>query len=1264
MQNNYPVLLVLSLAWIFQSCANYQLHYAKTEKNWVENRPDSTLKPSHTIYLVGDAGYLPESGANPVLGYLQSHLPLVDGKSTVLFLGDNIYPKGLPENLSGLKRESAEKSLNAQLESVNGFKGQVLFIAGNHDWGSGLAGRKRQEHYVEEYLNTQKGMKDDDAKGWKNYFLPDDGCPGPEVLDINDKLVLVLIDSQWWLTDWDTEPGINDGCEIKSRGHFAFAMETILRKNRSKNVVVALHHPPYTNGPHGGKFNFKQHLFPLTDLNPDLFIPLPVLGTLAVAARTYVGSRQDMANGEYKGLINAVLKGAQKNGSYIFASGHEHALQYLENDSQHFIVSGSGSKVSPVSLGKGAKFAFGAPGYSTLEFFEDGSAWVHFWTPDAEGKTVREVYRKQMKGPLDSPGAIHAVDFSEFTQMPDSLEKFVIKDHVGTVGALHKFLLGNHYRDVYTGKYRFPALNLSTYRGGLTPKKQGGGNQTNSLRLEDAQGHEYVMRDLTKDVTRLLPFPLNKMTAARGIAIDNFLSTHPFAPLAIPVLAEAVQVYHANPSICYIPKQPALGEFNDEFGGSVYLFEERAAGDWSGTGVFGNSRKIISTSDLVSKTLENNNHKIDQRWAVRSRLFDLLIGDWDRHDDQWRWARFEDEKRKYYRPVPRDRDQAFSRYDGLIVQLARQTMPFLRQLRVYGPTIPNMKWGTWSARFFDRAFLGEMNWADWEGEAIFIKNNLTDSIIDAAFARWPKRVQELTAEPIKACLKKRRDDIVDIARRRYLLLSKEVDVYGTDERELFEITRESYKSVRVRVYELSKKGERKDKVYERQFECGITQVINVYGIGNDDEFRVSGEVNRSILIRLIGGQGKDVFIDSSRVIGSPKMTYIYDDKGENTVRAGVESKDARTRRQIYNIYDHRAAHYEYDYLLPLPILASNPDDGFAVGFNLIHTTYKFKKDPFHSQHNIAGSFAFATRSWFLRYNGDFMHAFGKWDFLLETQFSGPSYAFNYFGFGNDAKADFEKNDIDFYRVRQSMVRLFPALKKRFAGENGQFYFGPWLEMRKLDATAGRFIVSDASGLQAADFDRQYFGGARVGLKFNSLDNWLNPHKGVIFNTTIGYLNDFTADRYDFTTVYSDLSYYRPLQREEALVLVVRFGVQHNIGDDFAFYHGANLGGRETLRGYRAERFYGKTAFWQNTDLRARLLSTYNRILPFTMGVFCGFDYGRVWVDDDHTEGWNFDYGGGLWLAPLDGLTFYLGVFQPKQHNEDGPRFFFRLGSGF
>ena len=701
--NSWPILLFLAVL-LLQSCASYKLQYAKSESRWKEQAPADDLKLNHRMFLIGDAGYLPEEGENPVLGFLSEQVKDAGKDASVLFLGDNIYPSGLPRKSAGKGRKQAVKRLEVQLESVAGHEGEVLFVAGNHDWGGGLSAVRRQEEYVEEFLNEARGIKDDDEKGWKNYFVPDEGCSGPTVVEVSDKVVVIAVDTQWWLADWDKEPEINDGCVIKSRAHFAFEMENVLRKYRRKNVVVAMHHPPYTNGPHGGKYHIKEHIFPLTQFDPKLYIPLPGLGTLAAFMRASIGSRQDTPNGYNKAMVEAILRGARKNGTYIFASGHEHTLQYLENDNQRFIVSGAGSKLSPVALGKGSKFAYGAPGFTTIDFYENGEAWVHFWALSKDKSQMVEVYRRQIKVPQELPEDEANIDFTEYNLGLKMVEKPVIQENLKPTGGVHNVVLGRHYRDVYLGTYEFEVLDLSKHLGGLTPVKQGGGNQTNSLRLVDSVGHEYVLRDLTKDVSRLLPFPLNKMTAARGIAIDNFLSTHPFAPLAIPILAEAVQVYHANPKIYYVPKQPALGDYNRSFGGSVYLFEERAGGNWSGMGVYGNSEKIISTPKVVAKTTKNNNHKIDQRWAVRSRLFDLMIGDWDRHDDQWRWARFKDGKRKFYRPVPRDRDQAFSKYDGVITFIARQTMPFLRQLRAYSPSIPNMKWATWSARHFDKGF--------------------------------------------------------------------------------------------------------------------------------------------------------------------------------------------------------------------------------------------------------------------------------------------------------------------------------------------------------------------------------------------------------------------------------------------------------------------------------------------------------------------------------------------------------------------------------
>ena len=115
---------------------------------------------------------------------------------------------------------------------------------------------------------------------------------------------------------------------------------------------------------------------------------------------------------------------------------------------------------------------------------------------------------------------------------------------------------------------------------------------------------------------------------------------HPYGAIVIPPLAEAVGVYHANPSFFYVPAQPSLGDFNDVFANEAYLFEERPAKNREDVGSFGRSEKIVSYRQMLRETRDDHDHIVDQRQALYSRLFDIYIGDWDRHDDQWRWATF------------------------------------------------------------------------------------------------------------------------------------------------------------------------------------------------------------------------------------------------------------------------------------------------------------------------------------------------------------------------------------------------------------------------------------------------------------------------------------------------------------------------------------------------------------------------------------------------------------------------------------------------
>jgi hypothetical protein len=375
------------------SCASYSTKYSKQSRNWQATSPDPSGRVAHTVFLIGDAGYDSPDDRAHVLQYLKKKLDSAEKNSSIIFLGDNIYQFGMPPRGDSAMRETAEFRINSQLETLEGFKGRPIFLPGNHDWwGWGAEGVARQADYVQQKIDDYRSVRNGTAP--ERYFLPRAGCPGPQVAELTDQLVVVVIDSQWWLENRSKleENGVT--CASTSRAAFATEFEKVLDKYQ---VIVALHHPLYTRGPHGGNFTLKEHIFPLTELNPDLYIPLPGIGSLIALYRGLIGMRQDVANARYRKLRKVLLAGTSQNPGTIFVSGHEHTLQLIQRRAHSFIVSGSGSKQSPVGLGKGSVFASSSMGYSTLVFYEGGQTWVQFWDVGPEGEKATLIFQKKIR---------------------------------------------------------------------------------------------------------------------------------------------------------------------------------------------------------------------------------------------------------------------------------------------------------------------------------------------------------------------------------------------------------------------------------------------------------------------------------------------------------------------------------------------------------------------------------------------------------------------------------------------------------------------------------------------------------------------------------------------------------------------------------------------------------------------------------------------------------------------------------------------------
>jgi len=315
----------------------------------------------HKIFLIGDTGK-PKLQGDEVLELLKAKITVEAVNSTVIFLGDNVYPNGLPPE-SDPKRALAVSRLNAQLDVLKEYKGNVFFISGNHDWNKGRDGGleylKRQEKYVEEYL----------GKG--NVYLPDDGMPGPVEKIINDYVRIIFINTQWWIQK-GSRPEADEGKFFKD-------LETLLQ-DKSRITLMVGHHPMYSKAVHGGNFSYKQHLFPLRVIHKTLFIPLPLAGSLYPLYRKWFGAVEDISYPPYRRMRNKLVSVFEKYENLIYASGHDHNLQYIQREKQHYLISGSGSSSSYVRKGKRSVFSIAARGFIELMAEPEGIVSFNTWS--------------------------------------------------------------------------------------------------------------------------------------------------------------------------------------------------------------------------------------------------------------------------------------------------------------------------------------------------------------------------------------------------------------------------------------------------------------------------------------------------------------------------------------------------------------------------------------------------------------------------------------------------------------------------------------------------------------------------------------------------------------------------------------------------------------------------------------------------------------------------------------------------------------------
>jgi hypothetical protein len=329
----------------------------------------SSVQVLKRILLIGDAGEPAEDIKEPVLIALENKASEIKDSTLIIFLGDNIYPSGLPRE-NDPDRKEYERRIDEQIMAIGKSDARGIFIPGNHDWDKGSDDGWEQIKREGKYVNDKQL---DNVS-----FLPTDGCPGPEVWDFGNNSRLIILDSQWWLQDEGTRPETEDStCEICTEDRIISALDSIINNSKDKFILIATHHPLSTHGPHGGHFTWLDHIFPLRNLSKYLWIPLPIIGSLYPLIRGAGISSQDLASSEYQNMKNKIENIISKRIGLVYASGHEHALQVIKGKNENiYLVSGAGywGHVEE-SLGEGEDTIFAGKysGFMMIDFLSNGS---------------------------------------------------------------------------------------------------------------------------------------------------------------------------------------------------------------------------------------------------------------------------------------------------------------------------------------------------------------------------------------------------------------------------------------------------------------------------------------------------------------------------------------------------------------------------------------------------------------------------------------------------------------------------------------------------------------------------------------------------------------------------------------------------------------------------------------------------------------------------------------------------------------------------
>ena len=1165
----------------------------------------SMLWSQEQLFVFGDLPLTIENG-DKIESFIRNNSKVTPEHITLICLGGFTNPDGTVNQ--------------TVLNQLNDLAGRVHLIPGTTEWDRlGASGLRNLDDFI-------------DGKHDRDHIIPDNACGEVETKSISDNIELVAIDSEWYLRDWNDTSNINKYCAIRDRTEFAASYVDEVFSAKEKMIVLFSYHPPFRYDKKDGHRSLKNHMFPLTIFNRNLFVPLPYFGTLMLQTESYLQSSDYLTHPRYRNLSKLIRRSAkdQKRMIVISANGDQSAI--TTDRGIHYInISSLENQLSPVVKFEGQYVT--CPAVAVIDFTEDQYELniKDLFTSDTT--SLIKVSREMPKIIADEIGSdsFNLSQYSDVTYRPIyPIDKLTQLDADLLTGQLHT--------ELFTQPVKAEVLDLT--KSGLKSIKIGGGQQTVSVRLQDDDNNEFVIRSIRKNPAQLLPRWL-RIEPVEDLLRYFFTSANPFSFLTITELEKQSGLLHTLPKLMYVPYQEGLAPYNDEIGNQLVLFSDRLDGDRSDSEALMHSPSLISTDDMMDEWREND-ITIDAEQYLRNRLLDLTVGDWDRHEDQWRWALHPETNSslKKYSPVARDRDQAMSNFDGLLVSLNRFYNPRLKPMRPFDEKVSknDVKWQSISANRIDQFLLTQINRESWNQISAEFSAKFTDDVIKSAVNKMPVGVEQSFKDNTTKILKSRFAQIERTAEHFYKEVNDNLFFFGTESPDSIIIRTESNGDTRVIIKSCSDDGLWRVKT-QRLINPKYTKNLHVYGMEGDDIFIIDRKKDHPKLF-LIGGYGSDTYRNLNRKKSVARILEVESSTDTDYIEPNFSYFYTKNRDLIsFNRYDQVPTYFN-----ATPSLYFDRDNQFFLGLTGHYYVTRFKKN-YH--HYVGASLSLRRESTHFTYGMEYNNQLRNSSLFFEFNIDGPTYNFSYYGLGNETNLDLDIEREYYFvsRYKQDLTAGIEWKIKELASVSASIL----TQRFSIDTVDNnRFINENLPSLQV--IHAQSFAGLNINFSFKNFNERFRPTNGVSFEADV-LVNKGLNNEQDHIAISTQYTLYKSLDFKELFIYSTDISFETIIGSAY-FYHQPTIGGNDKLRGWRQDRFRGRTAFVHNNNLHIQLAHRKAvKWLPASCGITASFDYGRVWHNEDQSKVWHSSYGAGIWLSPLNEIVLSASLHIGQETNE-------------